>query len=522
MTNTETAFATATRMIREARRTGAARLDLDTPETRALYRLPDGIGDLTELRTLDLRNIQITDLSPLTALTSLSRLYLSNTRVTDLSPIIALTDLSKLSLSNTQITDLSPLTALTGLSELSISNSQITDLSPLTALTGLSGLYLNNTQVTDLSPLTALTGLSTLSLEHTQIADLSPLAALTGLSLLYLSNTQVADLRPLRSLTLLVEEPQFSGLTFTNTPATHIDPRIAEIASFGNHSTRARELFAYLEDWVPPVPADSPYAPAYDVPDTGPITSRADPPSGGDEDQEELRQDLIRKASILIEAIGSSNQLSILSGAAQHYQTQVSKDLPRMRLNLLYSAANSLRVALEAHEKAKENALFNDELPPVAAAALTDLVQTHALFFMGFPNGAEVHQTMLSGLTGTRNRAAVEAAEPLVTALEGKDTVLAPEDQQALQDDLAGAKGEGPSAEIAERRLVGGIRNFIAAVGRKAYSAAKGGTALLLAHDIPAWILGNQTAIGAVLKSATIAAEPWFAWLMQQLLVLLG
>lgn len=363
-----------------------------------------------------------------------------------------------------------------------------------------------------------LPALRSLDLNNTQIADLSPLAALTGLGGLYLNNTQIADLRPLRTLVRLAEGPEDGGLTFQGTAATRLDPRIAEIAEIEDPATRARELFAYLETWVPPVPADVPDAPTYEVPDHGPITSRADHPEGGDAEQEELRQDLLRKASVLIEAIGSSNELSILSGAARHYQAQIARDLPSIRLNLLYSAANSLRVAYEANQRATEESRYNDQLPPRAAAALADLVETHSLFFMGFPNAVEVHARMLSGLTGARNRSLLAQAEPLVQALEGKPTVLDPEDQQAMADDLAGAKGEGASAEIAERRLVGRLTNMLGAVGRKVYFGAKAGGAMILSYDIPAWLLGEKTVILTFLKSAQGVFAAWFDAVVQILI----
>ena len=46
---------------------------------------------------------------------------------------------------------------------------------------------------------------------------------------------------------------------------------------------------------------------------------------------------------------------------------------------------------------------------------------------------------------------------------------LDPEDQAAMADDLAAAKGEGTSAEIGERRLVARVGNMALAFGRWAY-----------------------------------------------------
>jgi len=119
-------------------------------------------------------------------------------------------------------------------------------------LSALRLLDMSDTRITDLQPLTALTGLTTLYLHKTPITDLQPLTALTGLTRLSLTNTRIRDLRPLRNLRGLVENPGQGGLRFTDTPATRTDPRIAEIAEIDVPATRARELFGYLETWVPP------------------------------------------------------------------------------------------------------------------------------------------------------------------------------------------------------------------------------------------------------------------------------
>ncbi len=230
MTDEDDAYKAAQRLIAEAKAKGTTYLDFDTDETRALTRLPPEIADLSALRVLLLRNTQITDLTPLTALPGLSELDLSNSQITYLEPLAALTDLNLLWLHHTQTSDLQPLTSLTALIKLSAYNTQISNLEPLVGLTKLTSLYLYNTQIVDLQPLRALKGLTTLSVR----------------------DTAILDLRPLRDLSALATYPDQVGLTFTDTPATRADPRIAEIAVIKDHATRARELFAYLETWVPP------------------------------------------------------------------------------------------------------------------------------------------------------------------------------------------------------------------------------------------------------------------------------
>ncbi len=566
MSAADEAYAEAQRLIAKVKASGSATLDLNTKATRALDRLPDEIGDLPALRQLILIKTQITDLVPLAAVKGLTHLSLDSTQITDLTPLAALKGLIRLTLNNTKITDLAPLAALTGLAELYINSTQITDLTPLAALaglielyaneakitnlvpltvsrglsrldlsnnpiidiaplaslTGLTGLFLSNTQITDLAPLAALTGLHRLILKGTQITDLTPLAALTKLAGINLDDSAVLNLLPLRDMPFLAVPSDYIGLTFKNTAATRADKRISEIAEIADNPTRARELFEYLKDWVPPIPADLPEAPSFHVPDQGPVSSGEDPPQGGDEDQEELRQDLVRKAAILVGAIGDSNQLAILAGAAQHYQKQVMKDLPRIRLNLLYSAANSLRTAYEANAQAIEQHRPNDQLPPLPAAALIDLVETHALFFAGFPDAADVHEKMLSQLAGTRNRKVVEAAQPIVESLARNPNVLDSADQEAMADDLAAAKGEGRSAEIGEKRLVARLVNMLSAVGRKCYLAGQAGTAVIMSHDIPAWFLNEKTAITSLITMAQGPYGIWITALMGSLFVVTG
>ncbi len=498
-----------------ARLTALATLSLSSTQVSNVTPLTQ----LTALTTLDLRGTEVTDLAPLSQLTALTRVDLRDTQVTDITPLTQLTALTTLSLSSTKVTDLAPLAQLTTLTTLYLRDTQVTDFAPLAQLDALNALYLSGTSVTDLAPLSQLSALTSLDLTGTLITDLKPLTQLTALTMLHINYTPVTDPRPLANLTELATSPQDGGLIFTDTPFAAL-PEFAGIAEIRDPAERAQRLFAALEGWVPPVPQDSGLAPSYSVPDSGPITSGDDPPEGGDPDQEDMREDLMRKSSLLVAAIGNSNEMAVLKGASEHYQRQIDKPLARIRVGLLYSAANSLRVAYEADLRADQMSRLNDLLPPDVAAPLKDLVETHALFFMGFPNAAKVHQTMLAGLTGGRDRAMIALAEPIVQAFDGKSQVLDPEDQAALADDLAGAKGEGPSAEIAERRLVARLWNIVGAVGRRVYPYRKKLGEALLSADIIAFILGNQTVIGTFLKSAQGAAAAWFDALAQFLMKL--
>ena len=275
------AYAAAQRLIAEAARTGATTLSFNTPDTHALTRLPaeiatltattaldlrdTGVSDLTQiatltaLTTLNLNRTRVSDLTPIAALTAITTLELSGTGVTDLRPIATLTALTMLNLWETKVTDLSPIAALTALTKLYLRGPGVTDLTPIAALTALTWLDLGGPGVTDLTPIAALTALTTLRLIGTGVTDLTPLAALTALTTLDLDGTKVTDLRPLLRLEKLASAPDVfksgdhlsGGLSFTNTQACQ-DPSIAAIAAIRDPATRARTLFDYLQDWVPP------------------------------------------------------------------------------------------------------------------------------------------------------------------------------------------------------------------------------------------------------------------------------
>jgi Leucine-rich repeat (LRR) protein len=138
----------------------------------------------------------------------ITRLDLSGSReerrnFSNLVPLQELTNLRTLDCSNTQVSDLAPLQALTNLRELDCSHTQVSDLAPLQALTNLGLLICSNTPVGDLAPLQALTNLQMLDCRNTQVSDLAPLQALTNLQWLVCQGTRVTDFSVLRNLTKL-------------------------------------------------------------------------------------------------------------------------------------------------------------------------------------------------------------------------------------------------------------------------------------------------------------------------------
>ena len=80
-------------------------------------------ADLEKVKTLNLENNQLTDVTALKGLTQLTELYLYNNQLTDVTALKGLTQLTVLSLANNQLTDVTALKELTQLKGLSLYNN---------------------------------------------------------------------------------------------------------------------------------------------------------------------------------------------------------------------------------------------------------------------------------------------------------------------------------------------------------------------------------------------------------------
>jgi hypothetical protein len=139
MPDPATAYDAARAAIARARAEGATKLSFDREEFRPLDRLPPEIAEFDGLRSLDLDNTRIHDLTPLAGLAGLQGLSLNQTAVQDLTPLAGLAGLQWLSLDQTAVQDLTPLAGLAGLRELFLDGTQVVDLRPIRDLSKLVG-----------------------------------------------------------------------------------------------------------------------------------------------------------------------------------------------------------------------------------------------------------------------------------------------------------------------------------------------------------------------------------------------
>ncbi len=185
------------------------------------------LENLTGLQTLDLSDNQISDINFLENLTGLQALDLRFNHILDIRFLENLTSLQSLNLSDNQISDISFLENLTGLQSLDLSENQISGISFLENLTSLQSLDLSENQISDISILENLTGLKSLDLRSNQISDYSFLENLKGLQSLYLGNNQILDYSFLENLTGLqsldLSHNQISDICFIeNLTSLHV------------------------------------------------------------------------------------------------------------------------------------------------------------------------------------------------------------------------------------------------------------------------------------------------------------
>ena len=166
----------------------------ETPLDKRLSVRDDG------LLSLDLEEMQIADLSPLSGM-PLGALTISKcAKVTDLSPLRGM-PLTAIDISRTGIDSLEPLRGMNSLQKLFISSTKVSDLSPLAGLK-LNWLEFDYCPVISLAPLREMP-LEQLKMLATAVTDLSPLANMP-LKILDVSGNPVQDFKPLTGMPLEV------------------------------------------------------------------------------------------------------------------------------------------------------------------------------------------------------------------------------------------------------------------------------------------------------------------------------
>ena len=176
------------------------------------------VRGLTNLTLLVFKGNQISDISPIAGLINLQGLYISDNPISDISLVRGLINLTHFDLHETLVTDLSPVAGLINLEHLGFGNN-ISDLSPLSGLINLKRISAGwGSSISDLSPLASLTKLEIIDMNRANISDLTPLAGLTNLKELHFQGNDISDISPLAGLTGLIR------LTLRNNNIIDISP----------------------------------------------------------------------------------------------------------------------------------------------------------------------------------------------------------------------------------------------------------------------------------------------------------
>lgn len=180
----------------------------DMKQLRLAYRFrqnPLAWASLSGLEELSLQGSGLASLEGIGQLQNLRKLELERSKVDDLEPLVALSRLESLTLrGNDLITSVEQVSQLRGLRELTLEGEELFMLQPLADLTQLEALALRRTGTKDISFAAQLPALTSLTLEgNSKLSNLAPLARLTGLTHLELDAGHSDKLDGLAKLTKL-------------------------------------------------------------------------------------------------------------------------------------------------------------------------------------------------------------------------------------------------------------------------------------------------------------------------------
>lgn len=128
-------------------------LELMSRYPNRIKSLPEWIKEFQLLECLDISKLPIRDLSVLRSLSELKTLNCSDTDVSDLSPLSGLLNLQEIDFWGTPVNDVSSLENIVGLRKINLSNTKVTNLTPLAQLAHVKSLDVSETPVSDIRPL---------------------------------------------------------------------------------------------------------------------------------------------------------------------------------------------------------------------------------------------------------------------------------------------------------------------------------------------------------------------------------
>ncbi|MEQ8341461.1 MAG: hypothetical protein RID15_19150 [Marinovum algicola] len=321
-------------------------------------------------------------------------------------------------------------------------------------------------------------------------------SSLTRCNSIELRGTKISDLTPLASLKQL-KDVQFEGI-----PACEQDSELSAIAKVPNPSARTKALLDWLSEKADPDPPELlQKGPQFHIGDNPPI-SLIDPlmSSSDDSDQNVLLSHIRTKAEDLNQIANlAGNAAPRLPRAVERYLQVVSSEAPEIGARAVWSHANTLESILEIHENAIKRDRPNDELPPSVASCLSDLLETHRVWFLGHPGAREVEARASHHRRRAEPKRLYDAAVGVVNAAT-KSSVVSDQATAPARVNIETASENTPSGVAALGEIEDWTWNFIASIARKTWSIASAPPGGFLVHTVGGlyltqFVIANEVAL---------------------------
>lgn len=152
---------------------------------------------MKKLRSLNLNNNYITDMSCLDGLSEIEYIYFDNNNITDISFMHAMKHLKQISGNNNSISDISVLSDMIELECVFLGDNYITDISPLKNSRGLIYVGFDEEQIGDIEALRGMSRLEMAGFSGCNLESIEPIRGCVSLRLAYFGRNRLTDVSPL-------------------------------------------------------------------------------------------------------------------------------------------------------------------------------------------------------------------------------------------------------------------------------------------------------------------------------------
>lgn len=232
----------------------------------------------------------------------------------------------------------------------------------------------------------------------------------------------------------LATDHKFSVLQFKDCAACEADPKIVEISGIEDNSDRARRLFDYLEDWVPPVNPDAlpaPHSTGFDFStDVQGRLTLALARTAQDRQTAQLHSILTADVAELIQICpGGPNQgFGRVARMLGQYETALGPDPEGIVPAVLWNAGNKLRIELRSDAERSGTAMDDQpKLPGDLRDGLEGLVTAHNAFVTGHPDLVALDAARQDSIDRHSPEFDPARIEAFLRALEGQTRLIVQE-----------------------------------------------------------------------------------------------